>query len=133
MEEADDAVPNFVAHGSFFDGGATEGVVPESVHALAARTGDDVICWPQFQAEFAFQVYVKVLVLLSMGGLGAAHLDEGLGRTWLEDLEEFVLGEEVLRVVEEEGCDAVGRLVFDAFFACVGGGFVQKVSHSVVE
>ena len=68
-----------------------------------------------------------------MGWLQAAHFDKRFSHSWLQYFKEFLLREEVLGVVKEEGCDAVGRLIFDAFFARVGGGFVQKMSHSVVE
>ena len=75
LEEADDSVPNLVAHDVFFNVGTAEGMIAESVHALPTCTGDYIVFGPEFQSEFTLEVNVEVLILLSVGWLGAAHFD----------------------------------------------------------
>jgi len=66
FEEADDAVSDFVAHGSLGDIAAAKDMVFESVHVLAVFPRDNVFLRPQLQSQLPFEIYFEVLVLLAM-------------------------------------------------------------------
>jgi len=57
--------------------GSAEGMIAKSIHALPTCTGDFVaVLQPEFPSKFALEVDVEVLILLSVGWLGAAHSNE---------------------------------------------------------